>query len=57
MDVTVASWLIGKDVGVNEGVNDTVMKANIVFGDAVWELVPCYCPQAGRLVNERSFMN
>ena len=29
------------------------MKVNIVIGDAVWEVVSCYCPQAGRSVNEK----
>ena len=29
------------------------MKVVIVIGDAVWEVVSCYCPQAGRSVNEK----
>ena len=29
------------------------MKVNIVIGDVVWEVVSCYCPQAGRSVNEK----
>ena len=29
------------------------MKVNIVNGDLVWEVVPCYCSQAGRSVNEK----
>ena len=28
------------------------MKGNIVIGDVVWEVVSCYCPQAGRSVNK-----
>ena len=31
------------------------MKVNIIIGDVVWELVSCYCPQAGRSVNEKEF--
>ena len=27
--------------------------ANIVIRDVVWEVVSCYCPQAGRSVNEK----
>ena len=33
--------------------NDRRMKVNIVVGDVVWEVVSCYCPQAGRSVNEK----
>ena len=29
------------------------MKVNIVIGDIVWEIVSCYCSQAGRSVNEK----
>ena len=43
---------IGKLVGV-ERFNDTMMKVDIVIGDVVWEVVSCYCPQAGRSVNEK----
>ena len=50
--VIVASWLIGKVVGV-ERFNDRVMKVNIIIGDVVWEVVSCYCPQSGRSVNEK----
>ena len=50
--VIVANWLIGKVVGV-ERFNDRVMKVNIVIGDVFWEVVSCYCPQAGRSVNEK----
>ena len=50
--VIVANWLIGKVVGV-ERFNDRVMKVNIVIEDVVWEVVSCYCPQAGRSVNEK----
>ena len=50
--VIVANWLIGKVAGV-ERFNDRVMKVNIVIRDVVWEVVSCYCPQAGRLVNEK----
>ena len=50
--VTVANWLIGKIVEV-ERYSDKVMKVNIVIGDVVWEVVSCYCPQAGRSVNEK----
>ena len=49
--VIVANWLIGKAVGV-ERYNDSVMKVNTVTGDVVWQVVFCYCPQAGRSVNE-----
>ena len=31
--------------------NNRVMKVNIVIGDVVWEVLSCYCPQAGRSVN------
>ena len=31
------------------------MKVNIVIGDADWEVVFFYCPQAGRSVNEKEF--
>ena len=50
--VVVANWLIGKIVEV-ERYSDRVMKVNIVIGDVVWEVVSCYCPQAGRSVNEK----
>ena len=52
MGVIVASWLIGKVVGV-ERFNDRVMKVNIIIGDVVWEVVSCYCPQTGRSVNKK----
>ena len=29
------------------------MKVDIVIGNVVWEAVSCYCPQAGRSVNEK----
>ena len=48
--VIVPNWLIGKFVGV-ERFNDRVMKVNIIIGDVVWEVVSCYCPQAGRSVD------
>ena len=47
MGVIVANWLIGKFVGVAR-FNNRVMKVNIVIRDVVWEVVSCYCPQAGR---------
>ena len=47
-----ANWLNGKFVGV-ERYNNRVMKVNIVIGDIAWEVVYCYCPQAGRSVNEK----
>ena len=50
--VIVAKWLIENVVGV-ERFNDRVMKVNIVIGDVLWEVVPCYCPQAGRSVKEK----
>ena len=50
--VIIANWLIGKDVGV-ERFNDRVIKVNIVIRDVVWEVVSCYCPPAGRSVNEK----
>ena len=50
--VIVANWLIGKAVAV-ERFNDRVMKVNIIIGYVVWEVVSCYCPQAGRSVNEK----
>ena len=50
MGVIVPIWLIGKVVGV-ERFNDRVMKVNIVIRDVVWELVSCYCPQTGKLVD------
>ena len=48
----VVYWLIEKFVGV-ERHNDRVMKVSIVIGDVVWEVISCYCPQAGRSVNEK----
>ena len=51
MAVIVANWLIGKVVGV-KSFHDKVMKVNVVIRDLVWEVVSCYCPQAGRSVNE-----
>ena len=51
MDVIIANCLIGTVVGV-ERFNHGVRKVNIVIGDVVWEVVSCYCPQAGRSVKE-----
>ena len=51
MVVIVANRLIGKVARVKR-FNDRVMKINVVIGDLVWEVVSCYCPQAGRSVNE-----
>ena len=48
----VANWLLGKVVGV-ERFNDRKMNVNTVIGDVVWEVVFCYCPQAGRSINEK----
>ena len=48
----MANWLIGKILEVERYI-DRVMKINIVIGDVVWEVVSCYCPQAGRSVNEK----
>ena len=50
--VIVANWLIRKGIGV-EKYNDRVIKVNIVIRDSVWEVVSCYCPQAGRSINEK----
>ena len=51
--VIVANWKVHwKVVGV-ERFNDRVMKVNIIIGDVVWEVVSCYCPQAGRSVDEK----
>ena len=50
--VIVSNWLIGKAVGV-ERYNDRVTKVTIVNKDVVWEVVSCYCPQAGRSENEK----
>ena len=36
-----------------ERFNDRVIKVSIVIGDVVWEVVPGYCPQAGRSVDEK----
>ena len=52
VSIIVANWLIGKVVGV-ERFHDRVIKANIVIGDVICEVVCCYCPQAGRSVNEK----
>ena len=52
MGVIVANWLIVKVVGV-ERFHDRVMKINIIIEDVVWEVVSCYCPQAGRSVDEK----
>ena len=52
MGVIVANRLIGKVVRVKR-FNGRVMKINVVIGDVVWEVVSCYCPQAGRSVNEK----
>ena len=48
----MANWLIGNIAEV-ERYSDRVMKVNIIIGDVVWEVVSCYCPQAGRSVNEK----
>ena len=50
--VIVANWLIEKLVRM-ERYKVRVMKVNIVIGDVIWEVVSCYCPQAGRSVNEK----
>ena len=50
MGVIVANWLIGNVVGV-EKFNDRVMKVNLIIRDVVWEVVSCYCPQAGNSVD------
>ena len=52
LGVIVAIWLIRKVVGVESFIN-RVMKVNIVIGNLVWEVVSCYCPQAGRSLNEK----
>ena len=52
MGVIVVNRLIGKVVRVKR-FNGRVMKINVVIGDVVWEVVSCYCPQAGRSVNEK----
>ena len=52
MGVIVAKWLTFPVVGL-ERFNDRVMKVNIMIKDVVWEVVSCYCPQAGRSVNEK----
>ena len=44
--VIVANWLIGKVVGV-ERFSDKVKKVDIVIENVVWEVVSCYCLQAG----------
>ena len=36
-----------------ERFNDRVMQVSIVIGNVVWEVVTCYCPQAGRSANEK----
>ena len=33
--------------------NDRMMKVNIVIGDVLGEVISCYCPQAGRSINEK----
>ena len=50
--VIYANWFIGKVVGV-ERFNDRVIRVNIVTWDVVWEVLSCYCPQAGRSINEK----
>ena len=52
MGAIVASWLIGKVVTVGR-FNDRKTKVNINNGDVVWEVVSCYCPKAGKSVNEK----
>ena len=54
VSVTVANWLIRKFVWV-ERYNDRVMNVNIAIVDVVWEIVSCYCPQAGKSVKEMEF--
>ena len=51
MGVIFANWLIEKVVVV-ERFSDRMMKVCII-GDVIWEVVSCYCLQAGRLVNEK----
>ena len=41
-----ASQLIG-NVLEGQTYNDRVMNINIVLGDVVWEVLSCYCLQAG----------
>ena len=53
--VIVGNQLIEKFVGVGR-FNDRVMKVNIVIGNVVCEVVSCYCPQAGRSVNEKEVL-
>ena len=50
--VIVAILLIETVLGV-ERYNDRVMKVSAVIGDVVWEVLSCYCQQAGRSVNEK----
>ena len=52
--VIVANWLIGNVAGV-ERFNDKVIKVNIIIEDVVWEVVSCYCPQAGRCEKEEFY--
>ena len=42
----VANWSIVRVAGVGK-YNDRMMEVNVVIGDVVWEVVSCYCPQAG----------
>ena len=36
-----------------ERYNNRVMKVSIVIRNVVWEVMSCYCPHAGRSVNEK----
>ena len=50
--VIIVNWLIGKVVRVERS-DDRVMKINVIIGLVAWKVVSCYCPQAGRSVNEK----
>ena len=45
--------LVIGEVARVERYNDRVIKVNIVIGDVVWEVVFCYCSQAGRSIGKK----
>lgn len=54
MGVVVINWVLEKVVGV-ERYSHKVMKVNVIIGDAVWEVVSCYCPLNRRSATVKEF--
>lgn len=56
MGVVVINWVLEKVVGV-ERYSHKVMKVNVIIGDAVWEVVSCYCSLNGRSATVKEFFS